>query len=82
VVALIDTPSRTGLLGTRWTPSPDRSMMCSNPEFGRRHGAVVPVTLQTGDLVSAILATAERADLIAMPTKGRDGLLDVLREHN
>jgi nucleotide-binding universal stress UspA family protein len=42
-------------------------------------GAVVPVTLQTGDLVSAILATAERADLIAMPTKGRDGFLDVLR---
>jgi nucleotide-binding universal stress UspA family protein len=42
-------------------------------------GAVVPVTLQTGDLVSAILATAERADLIAMPTKGHDGLLDVLR---
>jgi nucleotide-binding universal stress UspA family protein len=35
--------------------------------------AVFPVILQTGDLVSAILAAAERADLIAMATKGRDG---------
>jgi nucleotide-binding universal stress UspA family protein len=41
--------------------------------------AVVSAKLQTGDLVSAILATAEQADLIAMPTKGHDGLLDVLR---
>jgi len=40
---------------------------------------LIAVTLQTGDLVSAILATAERADLIAMPTKGHDGLWDVLR---
>jgi hypothetical protein len=42
-------------------------------------GAVVPVALQTGDPVSAILATAEQADLVAMPTKGHDGFLDVLR---
>jgi nucleotide-binding universal stress UspA family protein len=26
-----------------------------------------------------ILATAEQADLVAMPTKGHDGFLDVLR---
>ena len=42
-------------------------------------GAVVPVALQTGDPVSAILATAEQADLVAMPTRGQDGFLDVLR---
>jgi nucleotide-binding universal stress UspA family protein len=42
-------------------------------------GAVVPVALQTGDPVSAILATAQQADLVAMPTKGHDGFLDVLR---
>jgi nucleotide-binding universal stress UspA family protein len=42
-------------------------------------GAVVPVTLHTGDPVSAILAAAEQVDLIAMPTKGHHGFLDALR---
>jgi nucleotide-binding universal stress UspA family protein len=42
-------------------------------------GAVVPVALQTGDPVSAILAAAEQVDLIAMPTKGHHGFLDALR---
>ena len=42
-------------------------------------GAVVPVALQTGDPVTAILATAEQVDLIAMPTKGHHGILDALR---
>jgi nucleotide-binding universal stress UspA family protein len=42
-------------------------------------GAVVPVTLHTGDPVNAILAAAEQVDLIAMPTKGHHGFLDALR---
>jgi nucleotide-binding universal stress UspA family protein len=42
-------------------------------------GTLVPVALQSGDPVSVILATAKQVDLVAMPTKGHDGLLDVLR---
>ena len=42
-------------------------------------GMVVPVALQSGDPVSVILATAEQVDLVAMPTKGHDGFLDVMR---
>lgn len=43
------------------------------------NGAVVPVALQTGDPASTILASAEKVDLIAMPTKGHQGILDALR---
>ena len=42
-------------------------------------GMVVPVALQSGDPVSVILATAEQVDLVAMPTKGHDGFLDLFR---
>jgi nucleotide-binding universal stress UspA family protein len=42
-------------------------------------GAAIPVALHTGDPVTAILAAAEQVDLIAMPTKGHDGILDALR---
>jgi nucleotide-binding universal stress UspA family protein len=42
-------------------------------------GAALPVALHTGDPVTAILAAAEQVDLIAMPTKGHDGILDALR---
>jgi hypothetical protein len=36
VPALIDT--ETAYLAASWTLSPDRTMMCGNPEFERRHG--------------------------------------------
>lgn len=41
----------------------------------------IPVARATGQVVQAILEQAEieRADLIAMPTAGHDGLLDMLR---
>lgn len=41
----------------------------------------IPVARATGPVVQAILAQAdsEQADLIAMPTAGHDGLLDMLR---
>jgi nucleotide-binding universal stress UspA family protein len=42
-------------------------------------GTVVPVALQTGDPATTILASAEQVDLIAMPTKGHQGILDALR---
>jgi hypothetical protein len=44
-------------------------------------GAIVPVALRTGDVMSTILQAAEeqQADLIAMPTAGHQGFLDVLR---
>jgi nucleotide-binding universal stress UspA family protein len=44
-------------------------------------GAIVPVTLRTGDVVSTILkaAEAQQADLIAMPTAGHQGFLDAVR---
>ena len=45
------------------------------------NGAVVPVVLRTGDVVSTILQAADeqQADLIAMPTAGHQGFLDALR---
>jgi nucleotide-binding universal stress UspA family protein len=44
-------------------------------------GAIVPVALRTGDVMSTILQAAEeqQADLIAMPTAGHQGFLDALR---
>ena len=44
-------------------------------------GAIVPVALRTGDVVSTILeaAEAQQADLIAMPTAGHQGFLDAVR---
>lgn len=42
-------------------------------------GASVAVRGVTGDPVSAILAEAQDADLIAMPTAGRQGFMDALR---
>jgi nucleotide-binding universal stress UspA family protein len=43
-------------------------------------GAIIPVTLRTGDVVSTILRAPDEqeADLIAMPTAGHCGLLDAL----
>jgi hypothetical protein len=44
-------------------------------------GAIVPVALRTGDVVSTILKAADeqQADLIAMPTAGHQGFLDAVR---
>ena len=42
-------------------------------------GESVPVRGVSGDPVGAILAEAQDADLIAMPTAGRQGFLDALR---
>jgi nucleotide-binding universal stress UspA family protein len=44
-------------------------------------GAMIPVALRSGDVVSAILKAAEEqeADLIAMPTAGHQGFLDAVR---
>jgi len=44
-------------------------------------GAIVPVALRAGDVVSTILKAAEeqQADLIAMPTAGHHGFLDAVR---
>lgn len=42
-------------------------------------GASVAVRQVSGDPVSAILAEAQDADLIAMPTAGRQGFMDALR---
>ena len=44
-------------------------------------GAIVPVALQTGDVVSTILKAADmqQANLIAMPTAGHHGFLDAVR---
>jgi nucleotide-binding universal stress UspA family protein len=43
--------------------------------------AIVPVALRTGDVTSTILQAAheQQADLIAMPTAGHHGFLDLLR---
>jgi nucleotide-binding universal stress UspA family protein len=44
-------------------------------------GAIIPVAVRTGDVVSTILKAAEeqQADLIAMPTAGHQGFLDAVR---
>jgi len=44
-------------------------------------GALVPVTLRTGDVVNTILRAANerQVDLIAMPTAGHQDFLDALR---
>jgi nucleotide-binding universal stress UspA family protein len=44
-------------------------------------GAIIPVALRTGDVVSTILKAADeqQADLIAMPTAGHQGFLDAVR---
>lgn len=52
------------------------------PRFGGSgNDTVFPVTLQHGDPVDVILATADekQVDLIAMPTAGHHGFLDALR---
>ena len=52
------------------------------PRFGgSEDDRVFPVTLQHGDPVDVILATADekQVDLIAMPTAGHHGFLDALR---
>lgn len=42
-------------------------------------GAAQPVRQHSGDPIAAILAEAQDADLIAMPTAGRQGFMDALR---
>jgi nucleotide-binding universal stress UspA family protein len=48
---------------------------------GEADGAMIPVALRSGDVVSAILKAAveQQADLIAMPTAGHQGFLDAVR---
>jgi nucleotide-binding universal stress UspA family protein len=45
------------------------------------NGTVVPVTLRSGDVVSAILDEADKqqVEMIAMPTAGHHGFLDAMR---
>jgi hypothetical protein len=43
------------------------------------HGQSRRVRTLQGPVVETLLAEAERADMIAMPMVGRDGLLDALR---
>ena len=49
------------------------------PRIFPRGGAPVPVRRVQGEPAEAILAEAATAQLIAMPTAGRHGILDVIR---
>lgn len=49
------------------------------PSLPTGEGWSMTLRSATGDVVDAILAAAEDADLIIMPTDGQDGILDVFR---